>query len=156
MEEQRTKARASWVGTGDNVNEQIWFDIRDEYGATEFLGYSTASAEAVVKAIIKDGVCVNEAKPGDTVWIILNQTPFYAESGGQVGDTGELLINTSGTFVVSDTQKIKNQIIGHYGHVKTGRLSVGDAIDAKVDKHRRRAIMRHHSATHLLHKAFYH
>jgi alanyl-tRNA synthetase len=156
MEEQRTKARASWVGAGDNINEQIWFDIRDECGATEFLGYSTASAEAVVKAIVKDGACVNEAKPGDTVWIILNQTPFYAESGGQVGDTGTIKsINDEQGFKadITDCVKKAETLFAHQATLTHGTLIKNAVVKTIVDQNRRSQIAANHSATHLLQAA---
>lgn len=149
MEEQRNRARQASKMTSGNLSKSLNYNGED----TQALCYDTMQSRAKIVALFKDQESVLQLNAGETGVVILDASPFYAESGGQVGDTGELLIGTDHLFVVSDTQKVKNQIIGHYGHVQTGRLSVGDMLDAKVDKHRRRAIMRHHSATHLLHKA---
>jgi len=156
MEAQRKKARASWVGTGDNVQEQIWFDLREQYGATEFLGYSAAAAEAVIQAIIKDGKCVTEARIGDQVWILLNQTPFYGESGGQVGDTGIIksVINENGfSLNVTDCVKKVERLFLHLATVTDGIIQCGAAVKTIVDIGRRNQIAANHSATHLLQAA---
>ncbi len=156
MEEQRKKARASWVGTGDNVQEQIWFDIREQHGATEFLGYTTAAAEAVIQAIVKDGKCVTEAKTGDQVWLLLNQTPFYAESGGQVGDTGIIksIVDENGfTLNVTDCVKKVDTLFAHLATVTNGTVKTGAAVKTIVDIGRRNQIAANHSATHLLQAA---
>lgn len=156
MEEQRKKARASWVGTGDNVQEQIWFDLREQCGATEFLGYTTAHAEGVIKAIIKNGKSVKEAIKGDQVWVLLNQTPFYAESGGQVGDTGTItsILDENGfSLDITDCVKKVDTLFAHFATVTNGTLTEGAAVRMDVDNARRDQIAANHSATHLLQAA---
>ena len=152
MEKQKAEARKAWAGSGDTATEKFWFELLDTQGATEFLGYDKDVAEGQIKAIVKDGQLVNEAKQGDKVQILLNQTPFYAESGGQVGDTGELVAGKS-VFDVTDTQKKLGKLFAHVGAIKSGSLKVGDAVEAKVDLARRATIKAHHSVTHLLHEA---
>jgi alanyl-tRNA synthetase len=152
MAEQRARARAAWSGSGEAATETIWFDLKDRLGATEFLGYTSESLDAIVTGIVLDGAAVTEAPAGAEVAIILNQTPFYAESGGQVGDTGSM----SGdglAITISDTQKKLGELFVHYGHVDSGTLRLGDTVLASVDHERRNAIRAHHSATHLLHEA---
>ncbi|MCH4090282.1 alanine--tRNA ligase [Acetobacter sp.] len=152
MKVQRDRARAAWSGSGDTAVETVWFEARDRFGATEFLGYSTETAQAEIQLIASAGVSVETAGPGTEVAILLNQTPFYGESGGQVGDTGE--IEASGVKVaISDTQKKLGDLLVHYGTVTEGTLKTGMAVTAKVDHARRSAIRAHHSATHLLHEA---
>ncbi len=152
MAEQRVRARAAWAGTGDAATERVWFDERERAGATEFLGYTTETAEAEVLAVVVDGQSVAEAGPGETVALLLNQTPFYAESGGQVGDTGRL--TAPGVVVeITDTQKRLGDLFVHRGRVVEGRVVPGLAVVATVDHTRRGAIRAHHSATHLLHAA---
>ena len=152
MNEQRTRARAAWAGTGDAATERVWFDLRETLGATEFLGYSTESAEGEIQAIVVDGVSVQQAGPGTSVGVILNQTPFYAESGGQVGDAG--VITGPGLRIeITDTQKRLGDLFVHIGTVTAGPAQVGAAVLAEVDHGRRGAIRAHHSATHLLHAA---
>ncbi|NHN84669.1 alanine--tRNA ligase [Acetobacter musti] len=152
MKEQRERARAAWTGSGDAAVETVWFEARDRFGATEFLGYSTEDAEAEVQFIVADNASVTEAGVGTEVAVLLNQTPFYGESGGQVGDTGE--ITAPGVRIaVSDTQKKLGDLLVHYGTVTEGTLKVGQAVRAAVDHKRRTAIRAHHSATHLLHEA---
>jgi alanyl-tRNA synthetase len=152
MERQRQKARASWSGSGDTASENIWFPLREKLGATEFLGYDTESAEGVVTALVKDGKDADSLKAGESGAIVLNQTPFYAESGGQVGDTG-LLTGEGVKFRVSDTQKKAGDLFVHLGTVEQGTLKVGTALQLEVDHARRASIRAHHSATHLLHEA---
>ncbi|MCK1642680.1 alanine--tRNA ligase [Bradyrhizobium sp. 157] len=152
MERQREKARASWAGSGDTASEAIWFPLREKLGATEFLGYDTESAEGVVTALVKDGKDADSLKAGETGAIVLNQTPFYAESGGQVGDTG-LLTGEGLKFRVTDTQKKAGDLFVHLGTVEQGTLKVGTALQLEVDHARRSSIRAHHSATHLLHEA---
>jgi alanyl-tRNA synthetase len=152
MEKQKAKARASWSGSGDTASENIWFPLREKLGATEFLGYETESAEGVVSALVKDGKDVDSLKVGETGSIVLNQTPFYAESGGQVGDTG-LMIGEGVKFRVTDTQKRAGDLFVHQGRVEQGTLKVGAALQLEVDHTRRASIRAHHSATHLLHEA---
>jgi alanyl-tRNA synthetase len=152
MEEQRKKARASWSGSGDTATENIWFPLREKLGATEFLGYETESAEGVVAALVKDGKEADSLKSGESGAVVLNQTPFYAESGGQVGDTG-VLIGEGVRFRVTDTQKKAGDLFVHLGEVETGTLKNGVALSLEVDHTRRTAIRANHSATHLLHEA---
>jgi alanyl-tRNA synthetase len=153
MEQQRARARAAWAGSGEAATESVWFDIRQRVGATEFLGYSTETAEGEIVAIVSDGAPVERAAAGTEVAVVLNQTPFYAESGGQVGDTG--IISGAGglRIVVSDTQKKLGDLFVHLGVVVAGEARVGAAVLADVDHGRRTAIRAHHSATHLLHEA---
>ncbi|MBR1282758.1 alanine--tRNA ligase [Bradyrhizobium sp. AUGA SZCCT0177] len=152
MEKQKEKARASWSGSGDTASENIWFPLREKLGATEFLGYETESAEGVVSALVKDGKDADSLKAGETGSIVLNQTPFYAESGGQVGDTG-VMIGEGVKFRVTDTQKRAGDLFVHQGTVEQGTLKVGTALQLEVDHIRRSSIRAHHSATHLLHEA---
>ncbi len=153
MDEQRRKARESWAGSGEAATETLWFELKDELGATEFFGYATEVAEGKVTAIVKGDGRVEQASTGDEVLIIVNQTPFYAESGGQVGDTG-IIITAEGTeVVVKDTLKKLGVVWAHQGTITKGALRVGDVVELRVDSERRAAIRANHSATHLLHKA---
>ncbi|MDP2841178.1 MAG: alanine--tRNA ligase-related protein, partial [Candidatus Methanoperedens sp.] len=152
MERQKTEARANWSGSGDTATETVWFGVRDKAGATEFLGYDTEQAEGVIAAIVSDGRLVDEAKAGDAVGIVVNQTPFYGESGGQVGDAGT--ISGDGFRIdVTDTQKKANGVFVHLGTVAEGRVATGAAAELKVDHSRRRRVRSNHSATHLIHEA---
>ena len=152
MERQREKARASWAGSGDAATEAVWFKLRESLGATEFLGYETEGAEGVVAALVKDGKEVDTLNAGETGAVIVNQTPFYGESGGQVGDTG-LMRGDGVRFTVTDTQKKAGDVFVHSGVVEEGTLKVGTPLTLDVDHARRSAIRRHHSATHILHEA---
>jgi alanyl-tRNA synthetase len=152
MERQRAKARAAWAGSGEAATESVWFPLREKLGATEFLGYETETAEGAVTALVKDGAEVESLKAGDTGAIVLNQTPFYAESGGQVGDTGVLTADGI-RFKVTDTQKKAGDLFVHLGTVEQGTLKLGTALQLDVDHVRRGAIRSNHSATHLLHEA---
>jgi alanyl-tRNA synthetase len=152
MDRQRAKARAAWAGSGDTASETIWFPLREKLGATEFLGYETETAEGVVAALVKDGKEVESLKAGESGAIVLNQTPFYAESGGQVGDTG-LLTGEGLRFRVTDTQKKAGDLFVHQGTVEQGTLKPGTALQLDVDHLRRASIRANHSATHLLHEA---
>ncbi len=152
MEQQRKKARAAWAGSGDTATETIWFPLREKLGATEFLGYDTEIAEGVVTALVKDGKEADSAKVGDSVAIVMNQTPFYAESGGQVGDTG-ILSGEGARVRVTDTQKKAGDLYVHLGTVEQGTLKLGIPLQLEVDHARRTAIRANHSATHLLHEA---
>jgi len=152
MERQREKARASWAGSGDAAQETVWFSLREKLGATEFLGYETETAEGVVAAVVKDGKEVSELKQGDTGVVVMNQTPFYGESGGQVGDTGEMR-RDGVRLVVSDTQKKAGDLFAHVVKVEQGTVKAGDPLLLEVDHARRAAIRQNHSATHLLHEA---
>lgn len=153
MERQKAKARESWKGSGEAASEAIWFPLREKLGATEFLGYETESAEGVVSALVKDGREVASLKAGDTGALLLNQTPFYAESGGQVGDTGVLTGEGGVKFRVTDTQKKLGDFFVHVGRLESGELKVGTALQLEVDHNRRSSIRAHHSATHLIHEA---
>ena len=153
MAEQRTRARAAWAGSGEAATERVWFEIKEATGASEFLGYSTESAEASILAIVAGGASVQTAEAGTDVAVILNQTPFYGESGGQVGDIG-VIANADGLrIVITDTQKKLGDLFVHLGRVEAGSATVGSAVVAAVDHARRTAIRAHHSATHLLHEA---
>jgi len=152
MERQREKARASWAGSGEAATEAVWFPLREKLGATEFLGYETESAEGVVAALVKDGKEVTSLATGDSGAVVLNQTPFYGESGGQVGDTG-VLVGDGVRFRVTDTQKKGGDLFVHLGKVEQGTLKPGATLSLEVDHSRRTAIRANHSATHLLHEA---
>ncbi|MCC6776341.1 MAG: alanine--tRNA ligase, partial [Hyphomicrobiales bacterium] len=152
MERQREKARASWAGSGDAAAETVFFGLRERLGATEFLGYETESAEGVVIALLRDGKETAELKTGETGAVIVNQTPFYGESGGQVGDTG--VMTADGVrFRVTGTEKKAGDLFVHLGVVEEGRLKPELALQLDVDHARRSAIRSNHSATHLLHEA---
>ena len=152
MERQKAEARASWAGSGEAATETIWFAVREKTGATEFLGYETESAEGIVQAIVRDGAEVEAAAVGDTVAVVVNQTPFYGESGGQMGDTGT--ISGEGlSIAVTDTQKKADGLFVHLGKVKRGTVKVGAAVELKVDHQRRSRLRANHSATHLIHEA---
>ena len=152
MDRQREKARAAWAGSGDTATENVWFPLREKVGPTEFLGYETETAEGAVAALVKDGKEVDILKAGETGAIVLNQTPFYGESGGQVGDTG-VMVGEGVKFLVSDTQKKAGDLFVHQGKVEQGTLKLGAALQLEVDHARRTAIRANHSATHLLHEA---
>ena len=152
MERQREKARASWAGSGEAAQEAVWFPLREKLGPTEFLGYETESAEGVVTALVRDGKPVDELKAGESGAIMVNQTPFYGESGGQVGDRGEMR-REGVTAIVTDTQKKAGDLYVHFVTVTEGALKVGDPLLLDVDHTRRSAIRQNHSATHLLHEA---
>ena len=153
MAEQRTRARAAWSGTGASATEGVWFDLQERAGATEFLGYTTMAAEATIAALVVAGEPAGRAPAGTEVQVVLNQTPFYAESGGQVGDTGEITGSGGLRIRVTDTQKRVGAVFAHVGRVEEGEAVVGQAVVARVDAARRDAIRAHHSATHLLHEA---
>lgn len=152
MERQKAEARKSWAGSGEAATETIWFELREKHGATEFLGYDTEIAEGVVQAIVMDGKVVETASAGDKVQIVLNQTPFYGESGGQMGDTG-VISTDHGRLAVSDTQKRGEGLFVHNAVVEKGSIKVGDAVALEVDNARRSRLRSNHSATHLLHEA---
>jgi len=152
MEAQKAQARAAWSGTGDAADETVWFDLRDKFGATDFLGYTSMEAEAQIRALVSEGAVVAEAKQGQTVELLANQTPFYAESGGQVGDTGTIRTDT-GAGRVLDTRKKFGDVFVHRVEVTDGTIAVGDDVRFEVDAARRTAIRGNHSATHLLHEA---
>ncbi len=151
MAEQKATARAAWSGSGEAADATVWFDVADKHGTTDFLGYDTENAEGQIVAILRDGATTGTAGTGDSVQIALNQTPFYAESGGQVGDSGTLR-TPDGEVKITDTRKTAGVFI-HFGTVTTGSVSTGDAAILDVDHSRRSAIRSNHSATHLLHEA---
>lgn len=151
MAEQKAKARAAWAGSGESADSTIWFDIADNHGSTDFLGYETEVAEGQIVALVKEGGEVKEAGQGDSVQLVLNQTPFYAESGGQVGDGGEIRVD-GGLIRINDTKKAAGVFI-HMGEVVEGLVTSGAPAQLTVDHSRRSAIRANHSATHLLHEA---
>jgi alanyl-tRNA synthetase len=151
MEEQKAKARAAWSGSGEAATEEVWFDINDRDGATEFLGYETETAEGVVTALIKDGAEVKSASKGDEVAVLANQTTFFGESGGQQGDAGVIKTEHGAIIEITDTQKKLGSLHVHLGKVTEGDVKVGDAAEFRVDHTRRSSLRANHSATHLLH-----
>ena len=156
MAEQRTRARAAWVGSGESGVDTRFFELRDRLGATDFLGYATETAEAEILALLVSGTEMDEAHAGDAVSFVLNQTPFYGEAGGQVGDTGTIVSLLGGAPLlidVTDTIRRAGDLVVHVGTVREGVARRGQAVRAAVDPSRRRAIQAHHSATHLLHEA---
>jgi len=152
MQKQREDARKAWSGSGEAATDTLWFALRDEVGATEFLGYDTENAEGNIVAIVKDGARVNALKAGETGFILTNQTPFYAESGGQIGDQGAMSAKDA-RAVVTDTEKKLGALHAHLVKAESGEFKIGDSVDLKVDGERRRATRANHSATHLLHAA---
>ena len=152
MERQKEEARASWAGSGEAQTDAIWFRLRESLGATEFLGYGAEAAEGEVLALVRAGEGAKAAKAGDEVAVVVNQTPFYAESGGQVADTGTIE-SDKGRVVVTDVQKRADGLFAHYGKVESGEIAVGDAVRMTIDRARRANIRANHSATHLLHAA---
>ena len=151
MAEQKAKARAAWAGSGETKDAQIWFDLAEKHGPSEFLGYDTETAEGQIIALVRDGAEIGAAKEGEAVQVVVNQTPFYAESGGQVGDTG-LIRTDTGMVRVSDTKKSGGVFI-HIGEVTEGQIARGQPAKLEVGHKRRTAIRANHSATHLLHEA---
>ena len=152
MDRQREKARAAWAGSGDTATENVWFPLREKLGSTEFLGYETETAEGVVAALVQDGKEVGSLQAGEAGAVVMNQTPFYAESGGQVGDTG-MMTGEGVRFRVTDTQKKAGDLFVHLGTVEQGTLKPATALQLDVDRARRSSIRANHSATHLLHEA---
>ncbi|MBB4064616.1 alanine--tRNA ligase [Gellertiella hungarica] len=152
MQRQKAEARAHWAGSGDKANETIWFELKEKHGATEFLGYDTERAEGVVQALVRDGKAVDAASAGEAVQVVVNQTPFYGESGGQMGDTGIIETDTA-KIRITDTQKKGEGLFVHAGEVVEGSVKTGDAVVLTVDHARRGALRANHSATHLLHEA---
>jgi len=153
MERQRAEARKSWAGSGEAATEGVWLALRDRFGATEFLGYGAESAEAQVLALVKDGAEIDQLGESEEGAIVVNQTPFYGESGGQVGDTGEIVSENGARFRVSDTQKKADGLFVHLGQVEHGGFVSGQSVKLEIDAARRTAIRANHSATHLLHAA---
>ena len=153
MERQREDARKAWSGSGEAATEEIWFAIRERLGATEFLGYDTETAEGVITAIVADGEETGSLAEGVEGALILNQTPFYGESGGQVGDCGVITTAEGARFIVTSTQKKLGDLFVHTGRLEKGVLKVDDAVELLVDHEGRSGARIHHSATHLLHEA---
>jgi alanyl-tRNA synthetase len=155
MERQKAEARKNWTGSGEAATDAIWFAVRDKTGVSEFLGYETETAEAVIQAMVRDGAMVDSAQAGDAVQVVTNQTPFYAESGGQVGDAGVIRSSGAGGFIIdiTDTQKKADGLIVHSGTVREGTVGVNASAVLDVDHSRRGRIRSNHSATHLLHEA---
>jgi alanyl-tRNA synthetase len=152
MQAQRDAARAAWSGSGEAATETLWFDMRQRVGASEFFGYSTEAAEGQVVALVVDGA-ETDAADGGEISIVVNQTPFYGESGGQMGDAGTIVSSGGAVVEVTDTQKRIGDLITHRGQLREGRLAVGDPVELKVDGGRRSRLRANHSATHLLHEA---
>jgi alanyl-tRNA synthetase len=153
MEEQRARARAAWAGSGEAATEGVWFELKQEVGASEFLGYSTETAEAEIVALVVNGTPVASAVAPAGVAVVLNQTPFYGESGGQVGDSGTIVGADGLRIVVTDTQRKLGDLVVHLGRIEAGEARVGASVLTEVDHVRRTTIRMHHSATHLLHEA---
>ena len=153
MAEQKAAARAAWKGSGEKASDELWYDIAEEFGPTEFTGYSGTEGEGVVLAIVKDGARIDSAAEGETVALLLNQTPFYAESGGQVGDAGKLSSLKGFEAVVEDTSKPLGRLHTLRTRIVKGEVSVGETLHQSVDAERRAATRANHSATHLLHAA---
>ena len=153
MAKQRQDARAAWAGSGEKATEAVWFELREKLGATEFLGYESEVAEGKIVALLVDGQPVDAVEAGQEAAIITNQTPFYGESGGQVGDTGIIFSADGAEFPVIDTMKKLGDMHVHIGKLTRGRLKTGDIVEMKVDKALRDATRANHSATHLVHEA---
>ena len=153
MAEQKRAARAAWKGSGDRASDDVWFDIAEEAGGTEFTGYTADIGEGQVVAIVKDGARVGSAGAGEVVQVITNQTPFYGESGGQAGDAGVMRTDAGLHAVVTDTAKALGRLHVHQTRVEAGEVRVGDNVHLAIDVERRAATRANHSATHLLHAA---
>jgi alanyl-tRNA synthetase len=156
MAEQKAAARAAWKGSGAKASEDVWFDIAEELGATEFTGYLGHDGDGQVVALVKDGARVETAGPGDKVVILTNQTPFYGESGGQIGDTGRVTSGKGLSAEIEDTSKPLGKLHAHHAVIGTGGVAVGDTVHLAVDAARRAKVRANHSATHLLHAALRH
>ena len=153
MQQQKAAARAAWKGSGEAASEDVWFDIAEREGSTEFTGYNSTTGEAAVVAIVKDGAEVDSANEGDAVVILTNQTPFYGESGGQTGDAGRIWTPEGLEFAVETTNKPLGRLHTHVGTIAKGSVKLGDAVHLEVDAERRDRIRANHSATHLVHAA---
>ena len=153
MAQQKAAARAAWKGSGQAADSEVWFDIAERVGATEFTGYTAITGEAQVVALVRDGKEVESAAAGDEVTVIVNQTPFYGESGGQSGDAGRITGGDGLVLVVSDTAKPLGRLHAHHAKVEAGSVKLGDVVKLDIDVERRDAIRANHSATHLLHAA---
>ena len=156
MAKQKAAARAAWKGSGDKGSDELWFDLAEEHGSTEFTGYSGDEGEGVVLAIVKDGARIDRAGEGEDVQIVLNQTPFYGESGGQVGDAGKLTSLKGFQGNVTDTSKPLGRLHALHTRVVKGEVTVGESLHQSVDTARRDATRANHSATHLVHAALRH
>ncbi len=152
MKKSRELAKKNWKGSGDSSVSEIWFNLKDKFGPTEFLGYETDQTEGIVKAIIQNDQEIHQLKDGEEGYIILNQTPFYGESGGQVGDKG-IIISGKNKFEVNDVQKKIGNLFVHFGRVTKGTIKVKDNVELKINLERRQNIRANHSATHLLHES---
>lgn len=152
MQRQKAEARASWAGSGDKAQETVWFELKEKFGATEFLGYSSETAEGQVLALVQNGKLVDRADAGAEVQVVVNQTPFYGESGGQMGDAGEI-VGEGFSLAVSDTQKKGEGVFVHVATVANGVVTAGVPVTLTVDHARRSRLRSNHSATHLLHEA---
>ncbi|MFN5822602.1 MAG: alanine--tRNA ligase, partial [Sphingomonadales bacterium] len=153
MDQQKERARAAWKGSGAKASDEVWFDIAERVGSTEFTGYTASEGEGQVVALVKDGGEVDSAKAGDSVTLITNQTPFYGESGGQMGDAGSITSLAGFKAAVADTSKPLGRLHAHQLMVETGEVKVGDVVQLKIDTVRRDQLRSNHSATHLLHAA---
>ena len=156
MAEQKAAARAAWRGSGEAASEEVWFDIAEREGSTEFTGYTSTTGEAAVVAIVRDRSEVQTAREGDEVVVLTNQTPFYGESGGQTGDAGRIWTPEGLHFAVETTNKPLGRLHAHKGRVSRGTIAVGDAVHLEIDAGRRDRIRANHSATHLVHAALRH
>ena len=156
MAEQKAAARAAWKGSGDKASDDIWFDIAEELGGTEFIGYTSHQGDAQIIALVKDGKRVDQAREGEEVTILTNQTPFYGESGGQMGDAGIAGNDNGFAADITDTSKPLGRLHAHKARVRSGMIRVGDTIRLSVDVERRNQLRANHSATHLLHAALRH
>ena len=152
MKKQKEEAKKSWLGSGDNKTDEIWFEVSNKCNATEFLGYQNIESAAEVVNIICDNKTSKKVEDGDEAILVFNQSPFYAESGGQIGDIG-FASNSGFMFRISDTQKKLNNIYAHYGVVEKGSISIGDKVNLKIENDHRQMVKCNHSATHLLHEA---
>jgi len=153
MEKQRAEARKGWAGSGDAATEQIWFELREKLGTTEFLGYSKESASGRISALVKKGKTCAALEKGDEGYLVSSQTPFYGESGGQAGDQGVITGEGGARFIVTDCLKKPGDLLVHFGRVESGRFEKGQAIELAIDHFLRAATKANHSGTHLLHKA---
>ena len=152
MTKRKENAKKNWKGSGDTAIEHIWFKVREKLGSTDFLGYETDNSQGVVLTIIHNGKETDTLTENSEGIIITNQTPFYGESGGQIGDTG-FLLGSNSRFEVTDTQKKLGDLHIHIGKLIKGSISKGDTLDLKINSERRSNIRAYHSATHLLHEA---
>ena len=156
MDAQKAAARASWSGSGDASTDDLWFDIRQNIGATEFLGYSTENSEGQVLGLVVNDEQISSVEAGEktvSVIVLLNQTPFYGESGGQVGDRGKILLANGTVIDVTDVKKKVDDLFLHIGEMRNGKIEVGDFVELQVGKERRDRLRSNHSATHLMHEA---